>query len=196
MKIILVRHGESMANVWGDAYDDDGTNFLTKRGALQAELAGYTVNDLVEQVDMVTTSSLTRARQTATTIMHVMDDWKRIYNTDDRLNEWCWMSKEKEKWYEAESSEQFWKRLESYYDEYIGDMWDEDVNLLIVSHYYTMVGLTEFIKQGCGAENTVGDKLDPANHGHIPNAVPFVFDTTLNQKEPMMVPAGWAAKNR
>lgn len=196
MKLILVRHGESMANVWKPAYADDSTNFLSLKGVKQAELAGHTIDELVGDVDIITSSKLTRARQTATTIMQTMGDWKRVYTTDQRLNEWCWTATDPTNWTAAESSENFWGRLEDYFEEHVKPHYNTDVTKVLVSHYYTMTGLIELIKRSRGAEHVVGEELDPTNHGNIPQAMPFVFDTDSVATEPMMVPAGWTSVAR
>ena len=59
MKAILERHGESMGNVWGGAYADDKTNFLSLRGVKQAELSAYTISELIpHEFDVVISSEL------------------------------------------------------------------------------------------------------------------------------------------
>lgn len=193
MKIVFLRHGESMGNVWGGAYTDDRTNFLSLKGVKQAELASYDIQDRMDDIDIVYMSELTRARQTAITVMQTAGNWKRKYELDARLNEWSWDGPASPKWYTREKSIDFWNRVVDFWDEDIFPYWDDDVNLFITSHYYTMQASFEIIKDHFGMDNNVGQDLDPRAHGGIPNSVPFYFDTEKKEL-PQILLSGY--KNR
>lgn len=193
MKIVFLRHGESMGNVWGGAYADDATNFLSLKGVKQAEIASYDIHDHMPNIDIVYMSELTRARQTAITVMQSMGDWRRRYEVDGRLNEWCWDAKPTEEWYKHEMSTLFWERVNNFYQECILPRWDEDINVLVTSHYYTMFALFQLIRQDLSLDHKAYTMLDPNSHGDIPNSVPFHFDTSTGEL-PRMLLSGY--KNR
>lgn len=190
MKIVFLRHGESMGNVWKGAYKDDATNFLSLKGVKQAELAAYDIHEHMPDIDIVYLSELTRARQTGITVMQAMGDWKRSYEIDGRLNEWSWDGPDSSLWYTGEASEDFWDRINSFYQDRIVPYWDSDVNVLVTSHYYTMFGLFQLIRQTLDMDNAAYSELDPRAHADIPNSVPFHFNTE-NEELPQMLLSGY-----
>lgn len=196
MKVVFLRHGESKANVWNKMYDDEDMNFLSLRGAKQADLASYTVADLMmpHGIDHVYTSMSVRARQTGSIVMQGIGDWQRPYNKDERLNEWCYGCPAHLNWWEWEPEESFRIRIRSFFDDAILPLWDTEATMLIVSHYYTMVGLFDEI--GSKRNPLYGYvPLDPHGEVKIPNAIPFWFDTESG-KGPEMVLPGTKAKKR
>lgn len=188
MKAILERHGESMGNVWGGAYADDKTNFLSLRGVKQAELSAYTISELIpHEFDVVISSELTRARQTATTIMQTMGSWQRAYTIDARLNEWCFMSPGSAKWFEAEPEAVFFERVQSFYEEVWKPLEALPVTVLVVSHFYTMELLIQLIQRDLGQLDEIPSP-DPYAHAGIPNAIPFYYDTELGRPPEIVLP--------
>lgn len=193
MRGVFLRHGESIGNVWGGAYRDDMTNFLSLRGIKQAELSAYTIKELLgngDSFDAVITSELTRSRQTAVISMQTLGDWKRSYTLDDRLNEWCSNTPDVPgiPWYDHEPSEDFWSRINDFYMHVLVPMNDLPINVFVVSHYYVMQALFELIRKDLGLENTVGEDIDPNNEGDIPNAIPFFYDTELKLPPQIILP--------
>ena len=145
--LVLVRHGESMGNVWIEAYRNDATNFCTIRGVKQAELAGLDLKRLNLQFRHVFSSSLTRARQTAVIIMQMMGDWERHYEIDTDLNEWVKPSHIKETFtdqnlvasgiWKAETEQEHHDRVKlALLNRILPTL--EEGNTLCVSHWYTM----------------------------------------------------------
>jgi len=188
MKVIFLRHGESKANVWGGMYEDDKMNFLSLRGAKQADLASYQVLDLApDGVNTVWTSDLTRSRHTASIVMQGINDWQRTYRQDARLNEWCWDAPGTMNWYEYETEGDFRVRIHSFFTEQLLPIWDTDQTLLIVSHYYTMEGLFDEIAIHTGVASDYSP-LDIHGHVNIPNAIPYWFDTTSRYAPEMILP--------
>jgi len=177
-----------MGNVWGGAYANDRTNFLSLRGVKQAELSAYTIAELIpHQFDVVISSDLTRACQTATTIMQTMGDWKRSYTIDPRLNEWCFMSPGSEKWFEAEPERLFMDRVVSFYDEVWKPLEALPVSVLVVSHFYTMDLLIQLIQRDLGLLDEIPSP-DPYVHAGIPNAIPFYYDSTTGRPPEIVLP--------
>lgn len=183
MRIIFVRHGESMANVWHGAYDmSDSFNFLSLRGFKQAELAGLEIKEWLNggHINHVISSEATRAKQTATVIMQAIGDdhWKRDYSSDDRLNEWCFGAPDQENWWEWESREHFVDKIDVFYNEVLRPALEANSNdtYLIVSHYYTMSYLTQKIKNPDGM--SLDEKISYVNKDYsrkINNAQPYYF---------------------
>jgi ribonuclease H / adenosylcobalamin/alpha-ribazole phosphatase len=66
-RLVLVRHGETESNV-ARRYSGRGDVALTTRGLAQAEAAGARVVRVVDQVDAIVTSPLSRCRRTAEAI--------------------------------------------------------------------------------------------------------------------------------
>ena len=181
MKLILIRHGESMGNIWDDAYKDENTNFLTLRGVKQSELAAYDIRRLCEShdtsVDEVITTEATRARHTATTIMQALGDWKRHYIQDERLNEWGLLIPPEDYWEKREPQDAFRLKVNDWYDETIVGISHTNLCVLIVSHYYTMSVLFERFRIELGLIEGSYDLDDHKVGPMIPNAIPFYYDT-------------------
>ena len=86
-KIILVRHGESLANVDPSYYfGPDAAIILSEKGVKQALALVTKVNRLHEQIgfDKIISSKLSRAMITADIACHQLD---REIHRDERLNE-------------------------------------------------------------------------------------------------------------
>lgn len=188
MAIFFLRHGQSMGNAWYGAYENDATNFLTVRGVKQAELAAYTIQDVLgdKKIDRVISSDMTRARQTAVTVMQTLGDWKRDYETSETLNEWCWNGRGKE-WYKDEDIHDAKARYEQAYREFVLPVASNE-NVLIVSHYYTMKSLFNIIKFDGRLDSPV-THFDPFEHAGIPNAIPF-YGAGLLDDDPIALMPG------
>lgn len=180
MNIIFLRHGESMGNAWSKAYRDDRTNFLTLRGVKQAELASYDISEELGHIHVVYASELTRARHTAITVMQSLGDWEREYTIDSDLNEWAWSSPDTVDWRVSEPNRVFWDRVNSFYTSNIVPLWESDVNYLVVSHYYTMYAMFELIKRTNSLPNTAYQEMIKEDSTDIPNSVPFVFNSKID----------------
>ncbi len=199
MKLILIRHGESMGNVWDNAYEDDTTNFLSLRGVKQAELAAYDIRRLCgikdTSIDEVITTEATRARHTSTTSMQAMGDWKRHYIKDERLNEWGLSIPPEEYWENREPQDEFRAKVNEWYDETIVGISNTNLCVLVVSHYYTMSVLFERFRIDLGLLDGPID-LDSHEEGPvIPNAIPFYYDTMAGLDVDMIGP-GYFSKRR
>jgi len=163
-KLVLVRHGESMGNVWDGAYNDDRTNFLTLKGVKQAEIAGIDLARKGFEFHQVITSRLTRAMQTSTIICQTMEDWKREYIIDPRLNEG-------EHKYGDELLVDFEARVEAAFEEVIRPSLKHG-NVLLVTHYFVMNKLFEILG--------IDKRMYLMHSRLVLNAVPYVWD----QSEP------------
>lgn len=193
VKIILVRHGESMANVWENIYDmSDNFNFLSLRGVKQAELAGLEIKEWLDggHINHVISSDATRARQTTACIMQSIGEehWKRDYTSDYRLNEWCFGAPNQDKWWEYESKENFITKIDNFYDDYIKPYTDTGSNdtFLIVSHYYTMRYLKWKIQYP--TFHHMEQKLhlvDKDSKARINNAQPYYADDSIGYLTPV-----------
>jgi broad specificity phosphatase PhoE len=120
MKLFLIRHGESIANKEGhrQGNSDEWTDTnLTELGLDQAKLVGERLSN--EKIDRVYVSSYKRARQTAEAITnhHTVD-----IRIDERLRES----------FNAESDEEFTRRLQSAMQEIEGDNVGKTV--MVVAH--------------------------------------------------------------
>jgi bisphosphoglycerate-dependent phosphoglycerate mutase len=183
MKIVFLRHGESMGNTSGKFYDNDRTNFLSLRGILQAQLAAHTIKEYVGDsypFDGVFDSELTRSGQTACITLQTLMEERDAIELDGRLNEWCFTANGNNKWYLEESHPDFWERIESFYFNDIKPLLKTDVSYFVVSHYYTMLGLFQVMAKDHGLISEY-EPLSPNNDGEIPNAVPFFFDSTTDK---------------
>lgn len=189
MKIIFLRHGESKANVHGAFYDDPEMNFLSLRGAKQADLASYTIAELASDgIDHVYTSDIVRSKQTASIVMQSLNDWQRPYHRDARLNEWCWGAPSTMNWYDWEPESVFRARSRIFFRDCLVPLWDTDETVLIVSHYYSMVGLFDEIAIHQGLVSDYAP-LDVHGFVSIPNAIPYYFDNAT-MDEPEMIQPG------
>lgn len=168
-KIVFIRHGESMGNVWVDAYKNEAANFLTIRGVKQVEMAAL---DLIRQgfkFEHVITSGLTRARQTATTLMQTMDDWQRHYVVEPRLNEWAKIGHIHDTSILAQDRNDFVQRVQEAFNDVIDPLHKQgNGNILVVSHFYVM----EVIFYNILKVKKITNSLDS---DWIPNAVPYIY---------------------
>jgi len=180
MKLFLLRHGQSMGNAWSHAYRDPDTNFLTRRGIIQSQNAAYLIKDELAggQIDALFTSEIVRAKMTATVTMQELDDWRRIYPEYRALNEWGMYDEPdlSRNWYEQEPEEKLLARVTNFYDALIGPMEGYNVNVLIVSHYYTIQAMINVIAQRIMPYDPPELVLDPFNNTDIPNALPWLYN--------------------
>ena len=71
MNLIFVRHGESLYNANDNVYGVWGSGGLTKKGTEQAIKAAKDLQDT--DVDIIYTSPISRARETAGIMGHILD---------------------------------------------------------------------------------------------------------------------------
>jgi len=179
MKIIFLRHGESLGNTNHKFYKDDKTNFLSLKGVLQAQLAAHTIGDLFsnhDPFDATFVSDMTRSGQTACLVLQTIMDTRDHLIIDPRLNEWGFNATSQKDWFLSEPETEFFQRIESFYNDAIGPIIDTDVTYLITSHYYTMKGLFDIIAMNSGLIESY-HPLDPYNANDIPNAIPYYWDS-------------------
>jgi len=177
-KIVFIRHGESMGNVWVGAYKNEAANFLTIRGVKQVELAAIDLIRRNIRFDHVVTSGLTRARQTATTLMQTMDDWQRHYVVEPRLNEWVKVGYVHDPSILVQDRKDFIQRVTDAYKEVIAPL---DGNVLVVSHFFVMEVLFELLGFG-----EYGKIIHQLPNDWIPNAVPYVYEPGNSWRVPRL----------
>lgn len=183
-KIVFIRHGESMGNVWVDAYKNEAANFLTIRGVKQVELAALDLIRLGIKFDHVVTSGLTRARQTATTLMQTMDDWQRHYVVEPRLNEWAKIGHVHDPYLiQTQTQKEFIGRVHEAFNEVLAPLYNKGETLLVVSHFYVMEVLFDLL--GFGGYNT-SKIVNQLPHDWIPNAVPYIYQGGNAWRVPQM----------
>lgn len=158
-RIYFVRHGESMGNVWKDAYKCDDLNFLSPNGILQAKLCGQFFKNSNIKFDRVITSPLQRARHTTMTILQEMDNWKRA---DIEI-----LPAIKEKGF-TEPFESCVGRVDLAMRNVI--LKGDAECILVVSHYYTTQAIIDCLGIDRSAMSLHFGKT-------VPNAMPFLFDT-------------------
>jgi broad specificity phosphatase PhoE len=154
-KLYMVRHGESMGNVWPEAYRDDNKNFLSPYGVKQAELTGAYFKRMGVDFREVVSSNLTRARHTCAIILHEIG-WQRAWLNVDALNE---VNKEQDK-----------ERVRLMFRDVKGLVGDGGIgNVLVVTHYHTMQVMFD--------ELTGGDRqlVDSYGGKHVGNASVFTW---------------------
>ncbi len=163
-KLYLVRHGESIGNVWEGAYQDDSCNFLSPYGVKQAQLCGEYFKRRGITFKRIISSNKTRARHTTSIILQEMDDWQRAWDVDPDFDELL------------SSTHQVEECLEAF--RIVLTYWDRSENLLIVSHYFVMQRLLE----------ELGVDMKPL-YGQgkvIYNAVPYVWNPAEPDKIEMI----------
>lgn len=130
--IILVRHGQSLGQLWTGAYQNDETNFLSSAGVRQAEFAGEQIKGQgIEHIDFVFCSELTRAKQTMMSILQRMDMLDKVAPViNPAINEREFLAQQ-------ESIKSMLGRIIPYMDEHVIPL-AYDNNVLLVSHYYVM----------------------------------------------------------
>lgn len=166
-KLVLVRNGQSMGNVWGQAYENAAMNFLTKRGTLEAELAGMKLAETGIVFRHMYVSEITRARHTLAIIAHATRDWQREFVVHPGLNERIDPEYIHDQNDRISQPFEHKKAVESVLKKEIIPSLD-DGHVLVVSHYHTM----EVLFRALGVRL---DRLWGVGH-HIPNAVPFIWD--------------------
>lgn len=169
-KLVLVRHGQSMANAWEGAYKSDPMNFLTPMGIAQAEVAGWKLKYTGLKFAHMVSSDLTRARQTMAIIAHIINDWQREFINLPNFNERNENSDMSQRQLEFETLYHR-ETVKKAYDYYIPNMLN-DGNVMLVSHHYTMEVLFKHLELPMPAVNGAA---------RIPNSVPFIID--LETKE-------------
>lgn len=199
MRIIFLRHGESMGNVWEGAYNNENANFLTIRGVKQAEIAAYEVDHLCKRyglrIDEVVSSEAIRATQTATTVMQTLGDWKRHYVQDSRLNEWGYGLGPNEFPHGLEPQDDFKAKVNQWYDENIVPNLKSDMTFLVTSHFYTMSAFFERLDLDMGIKAAPVD-INSYEEGYtIPNSVPFFYDS-FKLEPPVQITPGFFNKRR
>lgn len=175
-KLYLIRHGESIGNVWEEAYRNDACNFLSPYGVQQAQLSGAYLKRRGITFDRVISSNLTRARQTASVILHEMGDWQRSWEIVPEFNELVGTGRA------PECLAAFKKLLTE---------WNGEGNLMVVTHYHVMenffealdVDLSTLHGQGKIIYNAVPYRWDPANPKRIEMIDLFSPRYNIHQKE-------------
>lgn len=167
-KLVLMRHGESMGNAWKPAYRNEAMNFLSPLGMVQAELAGEKLNRHGYNFTTMISSGMTRARHTMCVVAQRIQNWQREFINDTRLNEMSLSGHVRDPRDRIESQDDHRRRVIDVFNNLI---WPslQDGDTLCVSHYYTMSVL--FTCLNLNPDHIWG------NGEHIPNAVPFVYDT-------------------
>lgn len=155
MKIILLRHGESMANVNKQVANDE-CNYLTVSGITDTiEYANEFKGTYGTKINKVYCSPLTRARQTCMTFLSAVDlsiDFNIAHDLKEKSDK---------------------TSLEDHYstttNEFISILTQCEPNdtILLVSHYFTMQCLMSYINH---------DSSDFAKSYNPRNSLPYVFD--------------------
>jgi broad specificity phosphatase PhoE len=149
-KLYLVRHGESMGNVWPLAYKDDRRNFLSPYGAVQARHTAAYFKRMNINFNTVVSSGLTRACETCAIILREVG-WERQWDVEPGLNE---VNKEEDK-----------IRVRVAFTRFLSN-WNVG-DALVVTHYHTMQVLFD--------ELTHSDRSQVDSYGgrHVGNASVF-----------------------
>lgn len=135
-RIILVRHGESVGNIKRDYHPD--MNFLTKRGSLQAELAGMTLAQTKYEIDYVMCSPYLRARHTCALLLEGAGiEPEIVINANLKERHYS----EHRELPNAESEEDLDVRVEPLVD--ILSTHLDTGSILCVSHYWTIKSLVK-----------------------------------------------------
>lgn len=164
-RLVLVRHGESMGNYWKPAYRDDRANFLSDIGIKQAEIAGLFLKRNELNFTHIVSSDLTRARQTASTILINMGDWQRHYDIDPNFNEFNQFGGQPLE----EHRELVFKAMDT-----LMNTW-QDGDAMCVTHYHTMQRIFDYLQVS-------RDKIESNEGKYVPNAIPFIYDMNTKQK--------------
>lgn len=160
-----------MGNYWKPAYNDDRANFLSDIGIKQAEIAGLFLKRQNFNFTYIVSSELTRARQTASTILINMGDWQRHYDIDPNFNEF--------NQYGSQLFDDHYRKV-SLAMESLFDKWQTG-DALCVTHYHTMQQIFDYLKVPRHA-------IDSYQGKHVPNAIPFVYDMNDPVKIELMDP--------
>lgn len=160
--LYLVRHGESMGNVWKEAYKAEEKNFLTPYGARQAEMTGAYFKRMGISFNTVVSSNKTRARHTMCIILHETNDWQRQWTVMDGLNE---LNHE-------EDPARVYGSMEKIFSNWV------EGDLLIVSHYHVMRSIFKWL-------GVTEEKIDSHKGYHIGNAAVFRYTPGVDRIELM-----------
>lgn len=158
-KLVLVRHGESRGNVWSSANRDDRTNFLSKKGHKQAEIAGMELAQDGYEFETTIASTMTRACQSLVTIMEQFPGLthQRMHITDARLDE-C-----RRRAVAEEHKGRVYTAMSDLVMPALGKG-----NVLCVTHYFTMQAIFDFLD--------IDRSTFWCSGRHIPNAMPLVYE--------------------
>ena len=159
-RLFLIRHGESMGNVWKSAYRADERNFLSPMGITQAELCGKYFKHFEIDFTTLYSSNLLRARHTMVTILHEIG-WHRPWINLPGLNE-----------INATHDAAEMLRVKNAFQS-IWETWTEG-NLLVVSHYHTMQSIFDcMVELGVIADR---ECIDSHQGMTVNNGQPFVWN--------------------
>jgi broad specificity phosphatase PhoE len=154
-KLYMVRHGESMGNVWKPAYRSDECNFLSPYGVRQAAVCGHYFMRAGIEFEHLYSSNLTRARHTMACLLYEVG-WQRHWINLPAFNELANPESELE---QARVRDGMNNLLHTW----------TSGNVLIVSHYHTMQVLFDTLK-------VPREKIESHQGRHVGNAQPFEWD--------------------
>ncbi len=162
MLLVMVRHGQSFGNLNSSRCRDDTTNFLTRKGELQASLVGAS---LPFSFDAVYVSPLLRARQTAQIVCNEMRDKARAPLTVVReFHEITEEEGDRRKQERSQATSALYTLMAHSHE-----------CVLIVSHYHTMQCLFDALRvEPAQRENSQGK--------HVPHCQPFLWDSREPEK--------------
>lgn len=158
-RLFLIRHGESMGNVWKHAYRSDERCFLTPLGITQAKMCGQYFAHFNIDFGTLYSSNKLRARHTMVTILHEIG-WQRPWINLPGLDE-----------IDTNHTEQ--GRVRNAFQSIWG-AWDRKENLLIVSHYHTMQIIFDCMVELGAIESR--EKIDSHQGKTVNNGQPFVWN--------------------
>lgn len=164
--LILLRHGESILNK-EDILSGLIDCVLTKNGMAQAIRTGEKIKHI--KIDMIHTSQLERAKKTA---LLIADQFPNRYALLKNLNFYSYLNERSWGIYEnvktekllkyhsreelfsnihfkpknGESIVEHFKKVNYYYNNILKPLLSNNVNVMVVSHYYTMLGLIMLIE--------------------------------------------------
>lgn len=154
--LVLVRHGESYGNRDASHWSDPSTNFLTLEGVEHAQMAGELLAVEGIRFDAVMSSKILRAQQTA---RYIIDTIAADHNQEQLVcHEWL---NEREHYPEMEELQVVRYRVMHGIQEYVIPLLKEDLNVLLVSHYFT---IREILAAICGV-STTGENRYRVLHG-------------------------------
>lgn len=155
MRLILVRHGETIENQKGITQGHIG-GMLSKRGLTQAKLLAKRLSDI--KIDLILTSDLKRAKDTAKIIakLHPESEFREdkrlrernfgVYNGKPKGSAYKNLWQRKSFSYKPSKGESFRdviRRVKNFYREVLKNC--SDKTILIVSHGGTILFLTRMI---------------------------------------------------
>lgn len=153
-KLYMIRHGEAVGNIDASILKDDRKNFLSKFGALQAQLTGQWFEKHKIDLTAIVSSDLCRARHTASAIRNQLTREVPWY-IDPAFNEF------------ADWEERF--KVEIGFKTLVLDLLTSG-DVLLISHYYTMRAIFDHLVEPDCVASCDGKKI---NYCQI-----FVWDTS------------------